>query len=115
MRKAVEGLLTWFVPVSLLALAAGSVAFALSDRGSLVWAGTALGLSALQIGVYLKLAQSLIFAAANLVAAVWLALQHHSSLGKRTLWSLFGLASGLWAVTIWLLVLLSERRVAADS
>ena len=114
MRRAVERLLVWFVPVAFLAFVAGSAAFALHDRETLDSVAAAVGLPALQLGLYLKLSRPLILAAGHIVVACWLAFQHHASAGRRVLWSLFGLASGLWALAIWLLVELSSREAASD-
>jgi hypothetical protein len=114
-RKSIESLLVWFVPVALLGFAAGSIGFALSDREARAAVATVFGWSTVQLTIYIKFSQSLLWAASNIVVAVWLGNQQHPSLGKRTLWSLFGLVSGLWAVGIWLLAMLTGREVASDS
>ncbi len=114
MRKSIESLLVWFVPIAFLAFVAGSASFALRDSETLDAVAAMLGLPAIQLGWYLKFTQSLILAASNIVVAGWIAFQHHSSVGRRVLWSLFGIASGLWALAIWLLVGLSGREAAGD-
>ena len=114
MRKSVEGLLLWFVPIAFLTFIAGSAAFALHDRATLDLVATALGMPALELGLYLKLSHPLILVAGNIVVAGWLAFQHHASVSRRALWSLFGLTSGLWALAIWLLVELSGPEAAGD-
>ena len=114
MRKSIESLLAWFVPIAFLAFVAGSATFALHDRETLDAAASALGMPALQLGLYLKMSHPLVLAAGNIVVAGWLAFQRHASVGRRALWSLFGLASGLWALAVWLLVELSDRQVASD-
>ena len=115
MRKTVERLLIWFVPVALLSFAAGTAISALGDREAREAVASTFGWSPLLFGVYLKLSQSLLWAAGNLVVALWLGFQQHSSSGRRALWTLFGLASGLWAVAPWLLVQLAERRAESGT
>ena len=103
MLNSVERLLIWFVPVSILAFALGSVAFAFHGQLSP------------ELAVNVKLAQSLLFAAGNFVAAFWLWFRPHTSFSRRVLWFLFGATTGLWAIAIWLLVHLSERQDSVGS
>ena len=109
MRRAIEKLLAWYVPIALIALAAGAASFALQDRETLTSVASALGLTPLHLRASLKVAQSTMFAAGNIVVAVWMAHQQHTSPARRTLWSLFGVASGLWAAGLWVMVQVSER------
>jgi hypothetical protein len=109
MRTDIERLLLWFVPISLLSFLAGSAAFAIQEPETKRMVASALGMSPVQFSVNVKLLQSLIYGAGSLVGGVWLAFQPHSSLGRRVLWLLFGLTTGMWAVAIWLLVNICDR------
>ena len=108
MRDSVERMLRWFVPISFVAFVLGSLAFALHGSETLAAWAQAAGLSVNEIGVYIKFLQSFVFVATNFVVGMWLWFQPHSSLGKRSLWSLFGIVSGLWALALWLLLSLLE-------
>jgi hypothetical protein len=109
-RIAVEKLLAWYVPIAFIAFAAWVTDSALHDSETLASAASALGLPPLHLRAPLKVAQSTMFVAGNIVVAVWLAHQQHTSPARRSLWSLFGVASGLWAAGLWVMVQVSERR-----
>jgi hypothetical protein len=113
--KNVEKLLLWLVPVSLIAFVAGSFAFALHDSPLMDSLATSIGWSKAQLGANIKLTQSMIFAASNVVAAIWLWFETRASFARAWLWALFGLVSGLWAVAIWLLTKSLAQGQARDS
>ena len=114
-QKSIEHFLLWFVPISLISFVAGSLSFVIHDHEMLASLANVLGWPPMKLAAYLKLSQPLVFVAANLVVAIWLAFQPHPSSARRALWSLFGLASGLLAVVIWLLVQLLATKHVADS
>ena len=112
MRRNVERLLVWLVPALIVTFFTGIAIQVFREPELLRSTAKSLGLSTLELGIHIRELHVLILSAGNIVIAVWLSFQRYESHVSRAIWSFFGLASGLFALVIWLLVTLFDQKPA---
>jgi len=112
MRKEIETLAIWFIPVYIAVLIVNVLMTSFLDRGFDVILGEGAPLS-IRLSSYLHIMRLTGFAD-NLVVGIWLFFQAKKRDGRKALWFLFGLFAHLFAAIIYVVLTLFEEQKASN-